>query len=238
MPSSLYDSYTLIYSVISIISFSLYLQVLLLFSLTPYLHWPNSSSHSLQAPIHFPFSPSLSLFHILLKSSLSNLCLFSSSCLCLFRYCVHGEHSSSIHFIIFLSFVFNPLTQFYSCLWCNSCQFSIFLTSPCHLISFRPRAEQPRACVRPALSVRRYPGHQDSPSLPDGYLPRQRKQRSTDGQRWPSHAVGAQIPHWQGHCQSQVRFQEKEEKGGKKPCRCNAVLKQVNSLRYSDLPPF
>lgn len=100
---------------------------------------------------------------------------------------------------------------------------SFFLPSPCLLISLRPRSEQPRACVRPAFSVRRHPGHQDGPSVPDGHLPRQRKQCSADGQRRPSHAVGAQIPRWQGHRQSEVRFHTHRHKKGKRGKKTSEV---------------
>lgn len=113
---------------------------------------------------------------------------------------------------------------------------SFFLPSPCLVISLRPRSEQPRARVRPAFSVRRHPGHQDGPSVPDGHLPRQRKQRSADGQRRPSHAVGAQIPPWQGHHQSEVRFHKhrhKEREKGKKASevQCSFVTSKLIEMQ-------
>ncbi|KAG7259174.1 LOW QUALITY PROTEIN: hypothetical protein CRUP_007131, partial [Coryphaenoides rupestris] len=49
------------------------------------------------------------------------------------------------------------------------------------------------AGVRPALPVRRHPGHQDGASVPHGHLPRE--PRRAHRQRWPRHALGAQGPH-------------------------------------------
>lgn len=79
---------------------------------------------------------------------------------------------------------------------------TLFFFSP--FASFRPRTERSGARVRPALSVRCHPSHQNSPTVSDGRLPGQRKQRCSDGQRRQSHALGAQSLHRQGACQPQV----------------------------------
>lgn len=77
---------------------------------------------------------------------------------------------------------------------------SLFL-SLTFILSLRSRTERPGARVRLAFSVRCHSNHQDGSAVSHGYLPRQRKQRRSHGQRWQSHAVGAQSSYRQGCCQ-------------------------------------
>lgn len=130
--------------------------------------------------------------------------------------CQYYEHLLCVDFDILYFFpLVCPSQSTISIMWFLSatilpacrprCTFFLFLILcrifPLFLRFPRPRTECPGACVRPALSVWRHPSHKDRPTISHGDLPRQRKQGCAHGQRWQSHAVGAQSPHWQS-CQS------------------------------------